>query len=108
MKDQLQLQKKFDPIVASLVSKSETCNEHELLSHVVSIYLRVDKNFELLRHRNMYVIDSIHLFQQEGCLIINLKRCCTAHNSKRRDKKYKSLARLIPIDFDFRFFVFFR
>ena len=53
MKDQLQLQKRFDPIVASLVSKSETCNEHELLSHVVSIYLRVDKNFELLRHRNM-------------------------------------------------------
>ena len=53
MKDQLQLQKRFDPIVASLVSKSETCNEHELLSHVVSICLRVDKNFELLRHRNM-------------------------------------------------------
>ena len=45
--------KRFDPIVASLVSKSGTCNEHELLSHVVSIYLRVDKNFELLRHRNM-------------------------------------------------------
>ena len=89
MKDQLQLQKRFDPIEVSLVSKSGTCNEHELLSHVVSIYLRVDKNFELLRHRNMYVIDSIHLFQQEGCFIINLKRCCTAHIVKGGTKSTK-------------------
>ena len=47
----------------------------------------------------------IHFHRKVVVFLINLKSCCTAHNSKRRGKstKKKSLARLIPIGFDFRF-----